>query len=97
MRSPPALLDVCLLSFGGLVTQRHALELVEKPPPVVGQHLRVLDALLGPILVPAGHVVLRGLEGNELIADTLFDEDGAVVLVDDGFFVLMLRSYVSIK
>lgn len=39
-------------------------------------------------MVPARDVVLRGLEGDELVAEALLDEDGAVVLVDDGFLVL---------
>lgn len=71
-----------------LVTERHALELVEQLTPVVSEELRVLGSLLRPILVPAGNVVLAGLEVNELIPDALLDEDGPVVLVDDGLFVL---------
>jgi hypothetical protein len=33
-------------------------------------------------------VVLRGLEVHELIANALLDEDGAVVLADNGLLVL---------
>lgn len=76
----------------GSVAERHAFKLVEKATPVVGQHLRVLDAFLGPVLVPAGDVKLGGLEVDELVADALLDEYGAVVLVDDGFLVLQLVS-----
>lgn len=72
-----------------LITKRHALECVQEPPPIVCQHLRILHALLGPILTPAGDVILRGLEGDELVTDALLDKDGAVVLVDDRFFVLL--------
>lgn len=80
-----------------LVSQGYALKLVEEPAPVIRQHLRVLDALLGPVLVPPRDVVLSGLEGDELVADALLDEDGAVVLVDDGLLVLLRSMRVSIR
>lgn len=79
------------MSLGDLVTQWHTLEFVEKPPPIVRQHLRVLDALLSPVLIPAGDVILCGLESDKLVTDTLLDENRAVMLIDDGFFVLLKR------
>jgi hypothetical protein len=74
-----------------LFPERHALQLVEQSPPVVSQHLRVLDAFLGPVLVPAADVVLRLLEEDELVADALTDEHGTVVLVYDAFLILWVR------
>lgn len=75
-------------AVGRLLTQRHAVKLVEQSAPVVGQHLGVLDPLLRPVLVPTRHMVLGVLEVDELVADALLDEDGPVVLVYDGFLVL---------
>lgn len=72
-------------------TEGHALEPVQEPTPVVCQHLRVLDALLSPVLVPTGDVVLRRLERDELVTKAFFDEHGPIVLVDDGFLVLRWR------
>ena len=70
-------------------TQGHALEAVHEAAPVVGQHLGVLDALLGPVLVPARHIILGVLEVNKLVANALLNEDRSVVLVDDRFLVLL--------
>lgn len=78
--------------FSFLITKRHTIKLIEQPPPVIREHLRVLDALLGPILVPAADMVLGLLEEDELVADALLDEDRAVVLVHDGFLVLFVRT-----
>lgn len=75
-----------------LVARRHTLQLVQQTPPVIGQHLAVLDALLRPVLVPARDVVLRRLEVHQLITEALLDEDGPVVLCDDGFLVLSQTS-----
>jgi hypothetical protein len=69
-------------------TQGHALEAIHESTPVVSQHLCVLNALLGPVLVPARHIILGVLEVYKLVADALLDEDGPVVLVDDRFLVL---------
>lgn len=66
-----------------LVARRHALELLEQATPVLGKELDIFDALGGPVLVPAGHVVLRLLEVYQLVADRLAYEDGARVLFDD--------------
>lgn len=71
-----------------LVARRHTLQLVQQTPPVIGQHLAVLDALLRPVLVPARNVVLRRLEIHQFVAQALLDEDRPVVLCDDGFLVL---------
>ena len=79
---------------GGLVAERHAIQLVEQAAPVVGQHFAVLDALLGPVLVPARDVVLRLLEVDELVADALAHKHGAVVLVHDALFVLRVQFLV---
>jgi hypothetical protein len=93
LTAPPSLKTAGLRSHAAarvqpLVTRRHTLQLVQQPPPVVRQHLAVLDALLRPVLIPARDVVLRRLEVAQLVAQALLDEDGAVVLRYDGFFVL---------
>ena len=66
-----------------LVTQGHALELVQETAPVVRQHLGVLDSFPCPVLIPAADVVLRRLESDELVSDTLLDKDRPVMLLDD--------------
>ena len=71
------------------VTKWHALKAIEQAAPVVGKHLRVLDPLLGPILVPARDIVLGVLEVDKLVAETFLDKDRPVVLIDNGFFVLL--------
>ena len=76
------------LAVAALLAQRHALELVEEPAPVVRQHFGVLDPLARPVLVPPANVVLRGLEGDELVAEALLDKDATIVLLDDRLFVL---------
>lgn len=70
--------------------QRHPLQLIHQPPPVIREHLGVLDPLLRPVLAPPRHVVLRRLEVAQLVADALLYEDGAVVLADDALFVLFV-------
>lgn len=66
-----------------LVTQRHAVELIQQPSPVVSKHLSILDSLAGPVLVPSTDVVLSSLEDDEFVADTLLDKDGSIVLLDN--------------
>lgn len=75
-----------------LVAEGHALELVKEAAPVVRQHLRVLDALLRPVLVPPADVVLRLLEVDQLVPHALLDEHRPVVLCHDRFFVLLQES-----
>lgn len=77
------------IAGGHLVTQRHALEVIEEAAPVVGKHLRVLDSLLGPVLVPPGDVVLSVLEVNKLVPDALLHEHGTIVLVHNRLLVLL--------
>ena len=74
-----------------LITQGHALKLIQQSAPVVGQHLCVLDSLAGPVLVPAADVVYRILENDEFVADAVLYKDGTVVLVDNGLLVLILK------
>lgn len=71
-----------------LISQRHALQLVKQPAPIVRQHLGVFDTLASPVLIPPANVVLRSLESDEFVTNALLDKDGAVMLVDNGFFVL---------
>ena len=71
-----------------LVAKRHAFEFIKQTTPVVSEHLRVLDSLLCPILIPTGDVVLGVLEICELITNALLDKYRTVVLVDDSFLVL---------
>lgn len=80
-----------------LVAQRHALELIEQPSPVVSKHLCVLDSLSSPVLVPAADVVLRRLERDQFVADALLDKDGTVMLLDNGFLVLFLVLVTHIR
>lgn len=47
-----------------LVTQRHAVELIQQASPVVSKHLCILDSLAGPVLVPSADVVLSSLEDD---------------------------------
>lgn len=75
-------------SRASLVPERHALQVIQQTPPVVGEHLGILDPLLRPVLVPPRHVVLRVLKVNKLVAETLLDEHGPVVLVDNRLLVL---------
>lgn len=72
-----------------LLPQRHALELIQQPAPVVCQHLGVLDALARPVLIPPADVVLRRLECDELISQALLDKDAAVVLLNNRLLVLL--------
>lgn len=83
------------LRAGFSVAQGHALELVHEATPVVGQHLGVLDPLGGPVLAPAADAVLRRLEGDELVPETLAHEDGSVVLLDDRLLVLVVGGGLS--
>jgi hypothetical protein len=71
-----------------LLAQRHAVKLIKQSSPVISQHLAVLDPLLGPVLVPAADVVLCLLEVKQLVPDTLADENGAIVLLDNALLVL---------
>ena len=45
-----------------LITQRHMLHLITKPPPIIRLQLRILDPLLAPILMQPAHMILRLLE-----------------------------------
>lgn len=74
-----------------LVAQRHALELIQESTPVFGQHLCVLYTLSSPVLVPSTDMVLCRLEGDEFVADAFLDENGAIMLLNNGFFVLSGR------
>lgn len=71
-----------------LFAQRHTLHRVHHASKVVGLKLRVLDAFLRPILMQPGHAVLCALEAQQLIANTLLDEDAACMLIDDRSLVL---------
>ncbi len=71
-----------------LFAQGHSFQLVQQSPPVIRQQLSILDPFLCPILVPPRNVVLRALEGDELVADALLDKYGVVVLLHDRFLVL---------
>lgn len=72
-----------------LIRSRHTLHLLAQRPPIIRLQLRVLDALLAPFLMQPADVVLRLLEEEQLVADALFDEDAAGVLLDYGFLVLL--------
>ena len=85
------------MSRGPLVSEGHALELVEESSPVVREHLRVLDPLLRPVLVPPADLILRLLEVDQLVPKALLDEHGPVVLVDDRLLVLQRCRPVSIQ
>jgi hypothetical protein len=74
---------VACLPLGVLVSKGHAFQLIEKPPPVVCQHLRVFDPLLRPVLVPPANVILRLLKVHKFVPDAFLDEDGPIVLVDN--------------
>lgn len=71
-----------------LICGRHALDLLTERSPIVRLQLRVLDALLAPLLVQPGDVVLALLEEQELVTNTLFDEDAAGMLLHDRLLVL---------
>ena len=71
-----------------LIAQRHALNGIHAPAPIIRQQLRVLDPLLRPVLVQARDAVLAVLEIQQFVAQALEDEDAAGVLGDDGLFVL---------
>lgn len=71
-----------------LICGRHALDLLTERSPIVGLQLRILDALLAPLLVQPRDVVLALLEEKKLITDALLDENAAGMLLHDGFFVL---------
>ncbi|KAI6768116.1 hypothetical protein HG530_006125 [Fusarium avenaceum] len=45
-----------------LVTQRHAVELIQQASPVVSKHLCILDSLAGPVLVPSADVLVTCLD-----------------------------------
>ena len=74
-----------------LICGRHTLDLLTERSPIIRLQLRVLDALLAPLLVQPGDVILALLEEKELITDAFPDEDAAGVLLDNGFFVLQYR------
>lgn len=71
-----------------LITERHALQLLMKLLPIICLHLRVLYALLRPVLVPAAHMILRLLEEDELITDALLDKYSSSMLSHNRFLVL---------
>lgn len=77
------------VSHDDLVAERHAFQVVQQAPPVISEHLRILHTLLRPVLIPPRDVILSVLEMNQLIAKTFLDEYRAVVLVDNGFLVLL--------
>jgi hypothetical protein len=71
-----------------LLAKRHTLKLLVQLLPVVGLQFRVFDPFLRPILVPTTHMVLRGLEVDELVSNAFLDENASSVLVDYRFLVL---------
>lgn len=70
----------------------HPLNLTHRTPPILRQQLAVLDPLARPVLERLTNGELRMLEEQQLVANALFDEDGAVVRLDDGFFILLFVS-----
>ena len=74
-----------------LIPQRHVLDFLAEPAPIIRLELRVLDALLAPVLMGPADMVLRELEIGQFVADALLDEDASGVLVDDGLLVLLLQ------
>ena len=72
-----------------LFAERHPIQLIQQATPVVSEHFGVLDSLLCPVLIPPRNMILGVLEVDELVTDTLLDKHGAVVLIDNGFLVLL--------
>ena len=79
------------------VPQRHMLDILVEPPPIVRLELRILDALLAPILMQSTHLILRVLEIDQLIANTFHDEYTSGVLVDDGLLVLKFSHIRTVR
>lgn len=68
--------------------RRHSVDFLAERTPVIRLQLRVLDALLAPVLMEPADVVLAGLEEDELVPDTLLDEYSTRMLLHDRFLVL---------
>jgi hypothetical protein len=62
--------------------------------PVIGLQLRILYTLLCPLLVPPADMILRLLEKDEFISNTLLDKHATSVLSNNG--LLVLKEVVSI-
>ena len=71
-----------------LVSHRHVFDFITQCSPVVGLQFCILDSLLGPVLVQATDVILRLLEEDQLVANTLLDENAAGMLVNNRLLVL---------
>lgn len=70
------------------VSQRHPFHLVSQRPPIVSLQLGILDPLLTPVLMQPADVILGLLEIDQLVADALFDEYPARMLLHNRLFVL---------
>lgn len=70
-------------SWADLLALWHLLDRINHRAEVVRLQLRVLDALLRPVLVKTGDAVLCALEEEQLVANAFFDEHAASVLVND--------------
>ena len=78
-----------------LVAQRHMLNLLVEPSPIIGLELRIFDAFLAPILMQSTHLILRLLEIDQLIANAFHNEHASSMLIDDGLLVLQFGTILE--
>lgn len=81
---PPPRLPLKRISL----SQRHGLSLLLQLFPIIRLQLRVLNPFLRPILTEATNMILRRLEVDEFVADTLLHEDTTGMLGNDRLLVL---------
>lgn len=77
------------------IPKRHSIDFFAQSSPVVRQQLRVLDALLAPILVQTTDVILATLKEENFVTDAFLDEDRPSMLGDNRLLVLGGCQWVS--